>query len=52
MGIPYISSSLDEVIGGITAEYGFDNLFDGHNFKDSEDEFYNALTTTDEEYPF
>jgi hypothetical protein len=52
MGTPYISSPLDEVIGGVATEYGFDSLSDGHNFKDSEDEFYNALTTTDEECPF
>jgi hypothetical protein len=52
MGTPHISSPLDEVIGGVAAEYGFDSLSDGHNFEDSEDEFYNALTTTDEEYPF
>ena len=51
MATSQANSPSTEVLGGVTDEDRFDNLLN-YGLDDDEDDFFDALTTRDEEYPF
>ena len=50
MDTVHVDSPLDELLNGGIDDEGWDGVSDLEN--SSDDEFYDALTTTDEDYPF
>jgi hypothetical protein len=51
MGTIHFDSPLDKVLGGVADENDFDNPSE-YSLENDEDEWHNALTNTDEKYPF